>query len=240
MRLVGLQEGDVLPEMQTPPPPPPPIEQNGLPNWVSLLQSILFWLLLIGIVLYALVMYIRQNQQLMTIFRRVPGWRLLLQAVRWLRDRLRGAGRTVGDLVKTTRQRLSEIIRRAREGSPGMPALRLGRLDARQQVRFYYLALLRRSAESGRPRRPDETPAEYGAALAALLAENEESPAVHRAASGAEAGETAAQPMVATMTDTFIEARYTTHPIDADQVHLVRRAWDQLRRIFRDLARKKQ
>ena len=239
LRLVGFRNVENMPDLQAPlPPPPPAFEQQPVPDWLALLKSVLFWSLLIGIVLYALIMYIRQNQKLMAVFRRVPGWRLILQAVRWLRDQLQGAGRTVGGLVTAGRQRIEEFLRRARGASARVPALRLGRMDARQQVRFYYLAMLRRSSESGHPRHADETPAEYAASLSAVLAGHSEGPQASLTQAQTESEQVEKE--IVAMTDAFIEARYTKHTIDHDRVHLVRQAWSHLRRFLRDRSRSEE
>lgn len=237
MRLIGMTPTDFLPQPTPPLPPPSTTEESPMSDWVGLLQSAVFWILLIGIVLYALIMYVRQNKALMSVFKRVGGWHLVMQAVQWLRERFRGARRTVGGLVNISRQRVKDLLRRAQANPLGMPSLRLRSLDSRQQVRFYYLALLRRGAEVGYPRQPSETPAEYAQTLTESLEHDSLLP-------GSTSAEKAIKPSpsadIDDLTGAFSEARYSLHTIKPDHAHLARQAWNHLRQRLREDAKKRQ
>ena len=69
------------------------------------------------------------------------------------------------------------------------------KLSPRQQVQFYYLAMLRRSGENGHPRQPTQTPYEYARTLESQL------PDIDQDVDG--------------ITVEFIEARYSRHDIPA-------------------------
>jgi hypothetical protein len=80
-------------------------------------------------------------------------------------------------------------------------------------VLFYYLAMVRRGGEYGIAREPDQTPYEYQLKLQASL------PEINRD--------------LAALTEAFVEARYSRHEISEDQVGLVRRWWERIRRTLR-------
>ena len=87
------------------------------------------------------------------------------------------------------------------------------KLSPRQQVQFFYLAMLRRSGERGLPRRAAQTPYEYARTLKSQLLDVDED--------------------VTAMTDEFIEARYSRHEITPEKVGLVRRAWEHIKQALK-------
>jgi hypothetical protein len=92
--------------------------------------------------------------------------------------------------------------------------IRLRSLDPRRQVYFFYLAMVRRSAEQGLPREPSQTPSEYASALERAL------PAV---------GED-----VDALTAAFVEARYSRQEVDAGRAKIARTTWGRIRRALQD------
>jgi hypothetical protein len=84
-------------------------------------------------------------------------------------------------------------------------------------VLFYYLALIRRGGETGLPRKPSQTPYEYGRFLDKSLPEVGES--------------------VDSLTESFMEARYSNHIVEDDQVPLVQSYWERIRRALQELKR---
>jgi hypothetical protein len=241
MQLVGMNEVPLLSGLEAPlPPQVPSAEQQASPDWLGVIQSAVFWLLLLGIVFYALIMYIRHNQALMAIFRRFPGWRYLLQAAKWLRQSLGAARLSIRELVKFGRRKVGELFGQVRTISPAMPSLRLHKLNDRQLVRYYYLALLRRSAQAGYPRQPFETPTEYAENLSTMIStadtrtsnqkqaqSDKGQEPVREEEASIESGE------ITRMTDLFIESRYTQHRIDVARVRFMRKAWLHINRILR-------
>jgi hypothetical protein len=85
-------------------------------------------------------------------------------------------------------------------------------------VLFYYLAMLRRAGEHGLPRQPQETPYEYRGTLSAILADADRD--------------------LASMTETFVEARYSRHKVTAEQAGWVKRWWERIRRSLRTLRKR--
>ena len=45
---------------------------------------------------------------------------------------------------------------------------------------------------------------------------------------------------VGVLTDAFVEARYSPHPVDADHVQRIQISWQQLRRVFQRTKRQNQ
>jgi len=89
------------------------------------------------------------------------------------------------------------------------------RLPARQKVLFFYLAMVRRAGEAGLPRKENQTPYEYGQALAASLSEAKEG--------------------VDRMTEAFIEARYSRHDIPNQTARQAQSVWETIRRVLKTI-----
>jgi hypothetical protein len=86
-------------------------------------------------------------------------------------------------------------------------------MTARAIVRYYYGLLLQRGAQSGLPRNPAQTPSEYAKLL------DQRAPD--------------AAPDVDQLTETFIEARYSTHDVSDQQAAAVREWFTHIRNSLR-------
>ncbi len=212
LSLFGQESSAPLPATPLPPLPPPltPLPAATPWPWLELLKSLLFWAVFIGVIVAALVIYLRQNQELLQGLIRLPRLRQWFGRWDWLRARLLRAA-----------QRVAAWPASLRRSAPVMPAsasaawnfISLRRLSARERVQFYYLAFVRRGREHGWPRRPGQTPLEYEQMLSATLPES--------------------QPDVASLTASFNEARYSQHQISVGQVSLVQRAWEKIKHALR-------
>jgi hypothetical protein len=198
---------DTLPKPTTPlvtPGTPPP----SLSEFV---QSLIFWAVFFAIVGYVLVQFLRRHPEIVDALKRIPGMALLARLWHKLRDWLGGLSQQLEDL--------REARRKARGAAPPRSAsaphrwINPRRLSPRQQVQFYYLAMLRRSGEKGHPRQPTQTPYEYARALESQL------PEVNQDVDG--------------ITDEFIEARYSRHNIPPEHVGLVRRYWERIKQALK-------
>jgi hypothetical protein len=198
--------------------PPEPITGTAAAiPWLALLKSIAFWAVFILIVVLALAQYARQNEQVAQFLRRIFRWRWAMKALDWLRE-------TFGGVQKNLAAMLQAGLNRLRTTRPNISPdawhfINPRRLSTRQRVLFYYLALVRRASETGVLRRPSQTPQEYTRNLSAVHPE--------------------VAPDLAAMTDAFIEARYTQHPVSDEQAGLVRRFWDHVRRALRGVQHRK-
>lgn len=197
-------------------PPPPPLPTQTVTGsestWSPILKAILFWAILITVIVYAIIQFFRQNKGLAQAVGKKRGWRLILQAFAWLRERLTGLRSAVSTMVENGAQRLVNLVRRSRPGD-SWNYLSLRNLTPQQRIRFYYLALIRRSAEIGVARQASQTPYEYAQTLSREVGEESQ-----------ELNE---------LTEAFIEARYSEHAISPNQVGRVRQAWEHLRQVLK-------
>lgn len=210
-------------ELPAPYPLPTPVSSSNLEGIdipvVEWIGSIVFWATIIGLVVYLLVYFFRTRQEDVSRIVRLPLISKLVAFLRIFMGWFGGMRNRVSHAVKAGVQRL-------RQGTPvslpppnwGYTSLR--RMSPRQRVLFYYLALVRRGTESGAPRQDSQTPYEYEARLADILSIDQ---------SQLEARVSDLQ----TMTDRFVEARYSRHLVSAEQANIVRQSWQRLKHVIR-------
>ena len=212
-RLLGFFK-DQNQEPNNPEPPNlhmPPVVP-GQPNpWVEVLKSILFWSVLIGVIGFAFHQYLQQNQELWQTIRRFP-------LISWLANRFGGLSRwfhrtwrSVVSGMDAVRNRLYPA-RVVGETPEAWRFIRVRSLSPRQQVLFYFQALLRKAEKRGIRRRKAETPYEYAQTLEESMPE--------------------AQINLEPFTDTFVEARYSLHPITNEQASQAHQWWQSLRKVI--------
>jgi hypothetical protein len=98
---------------------------------------------------------------------------------------------------------------------PRSDLLRLRALDPRRQIYFFYLAMIRRGSEQGVERKSSQTPSEYAANLENVL------PSVNED--------------VHSITEAFMEARYSPRKINSEEANIVKAAWKRVRRALQML-----
>ena len=195
----------------TPPPPPPlpsiqapPPEASG-PAWFFYLRLIVFWMVVVALLYLLMRIYWRERQAM-------GGWGMrrglakLWQAVwAWL---LGWKNRVTLRFSRATQPPASEP---PQAGPSWWQRWRAH--SARERVRRLYLALLQRAAQAGHPRRPDQTPFEYEAALRPRVAGEENA--------------------LDTLTSAFVQARYSRREFPQEEVNLLRRIWQRLQTVLR-------
>ena len=214
MSLLG--KGPMSPEQPAPPPKLPPVTPSEKPvadPLLEMIQSALFWVIFIIVVLYSLRQYLGRNRALVEALRNNPflswlakGWNWLLTALGQLRVGIAGAvdaglrrlraQATVGD-VMTERTGLRN----------------LRRLSPRERVQFFYLAMVKRGNQHGVPRKPSQTPLEYSSALESAVPEINAD--------------------IEKLTDSFIEARYSRHDITPARARNVQTTWNRVKAALR-------
>lgn len=196
----------VFPEL-----PPQNLDPTQIP-WLDVVKSLIFWLIFLGITGYAFYHYIMQNKSLAAYLSKIPvvGW--ILRFGDWLRKAFQGVNEGVSRAVKTGLERILARTASFKNPLPGR-YISLRKLSPRQRVMFFYLALLRRSSESGLPRKPWQTPYEYSRDLNLELA--------------------GTQDELDEMTDAFVEARYSRHEITTERASFVKTLWDRLKKAIR-------
>lgn len=185
----------------TPTPAPPGTGPDVVPG-SEVIKSILFWTTFLGVMFFSIYYYFLRRTQFFQDMSKGTNLNWLRQFWKWLTGGLRG-------LQVQIQESLQQVVRHVRPLRPVAPwsFINLRRLSPREQVRFYYLALLRRADV---PRQPSQTPLEYEAAMQHLPPDD-----LHG------------------LTDSFLEARYTPHPITHENVSLAKRFWDNLRKAIR-------
>jgi len=192
-----------------PPQPPaqPPATGWRLPEWLG---GLVFWLLMGGIVIYALVIFL-QGRGVRLEWGRLKLLGLRLRA--WWRRWRRGV-REVAQGVRTTlAERWTRRRAKERAARPRWGLLPWRQLSPRERVRLFYLFTVRRAGERGVCRQPHQTPYEYAPVLEAGWPEVEEE--------------------LETLTQAFVEARYSARAIAPEEVEGVRQVWKRVRSALR-------
>ena len=213
-RLLGKQEQVEPPDFTRIVPQAPPVAAS--PPWQELLKSLIFWAVFVGIVGYSLYHYVKQNEELFSSLRRLPFAAGFIRFWNWLRHWAYGVNRGVAATVQAGLRRLRERRSIVTAGR-GWGFINLRRLSPRQQVMFFFLALVRRGGERGIPRHLSQTPYEYSQTLQQQLPDVEVD--------------------VNTMTEQFVEAFYSRHEITSERVGFVQRCWQRVKRALRTTIR---
>lgn len=218
--LFGAQPSEAPGPMAPPPIEPPQLvpTEPGAPDplW-EILKSLIFWAIFIVIVLYSLSQLLQLRQDWLAKLRQLPGLARLFRGWRWLWAQLRGAGRKFAvQVVETVRNLRMPTTAQQGRRPPGFVNVR--RMSPRQQVVFFYLALLRRGSQQGYNRPASQTPYEYASWLTGALPEVSED--------------------VSSMTAEFVEARYSAHEIAPARVSQVRRYWEHIKAALRNARRR--
>ncbi|MGE5378867.1 MAG: DUF4129 domain-containing protein, partial [Bacteroidota bacterium] len=203
-----------MPVFPTQPLSPTPVNET----WV-LIRSLLLWGLLIVLVVFALVQFVRQHKTILPALRRsrLASW--LILAWQWLHTNVNETG---GRLSRLLADGWQNMLSR-REGKRTLPPLRLislRSLDPRRRVFFFYHAMVRRGGELDVARKPSQTPSEYAATFGQAVPS---------------AGED-----VDSMTEAFIRARYSLQEIHASDSDTVKAAWERVRRQLQERRKAKK
>ncbi len=204
-------------QVRPPQPPPnpfmlPPAAGTSAPPTISeFVQSLIFWLIFLIAAGYIAAQFVRRHPGLAEVLLRIPGFSLLLRTWRKIRAWLGGLSRQLADLREA--RRLARQPTSTRSAGASRQYVNPHRLSPRQQVQFFYLAMLRRSGERGHPRQATQTPDEYARTLHSQLPEISED--------------------ITAITNEFSEARYSRHEITTEKVGLVRRYWEHIKRALR-------
>jgi len=216
-RLLGRDRTTPLKEL---PPLQLPRQEPGkpgiaTPNWLEILRSLLFWAAVLGMAYYVIRSYLRDHPELVQAL-------TSLGPIRALRTFLSALWRRLLGLAEAVNERIPQglALRRARKRPSTERArfFRLGALSPRERVLYYYLSILRRAGQQGFPRRHTQTPHEYDGAIRPHLPD--------------------AQPEMSRLTQDFVEARYSNHPVGPDEERQVRTRWQRVKAALRALRQK--
>jgi hypothetical protein len=208
------------------PSPPPSLElleagteANGLggasPPWFEILRSLVFWTAALAMVFYVIRSYLRDRPELLAAL-------VSLRPIRAVRDFLANLWRRLTGLAEAVAERAPRQLswRRTRQKPPEVRfrLFRLGALSPRERILYYYLSILRRAGQLGFPRHRAQTPHEYDQAIEPHLE--------------------GAEKEMFTLTQSFVEARYSRHSFDRSQDRQVRARWRQVKAALRALKHK--
>ena len=188
-----------------------PVPPAGAPAGPELIKSLVFWLVFIGVIGFSIYYYLQQHKEVVESLRRIPLLRWLIDGLGWLRNWVQGVNRGIAAAVQAGRSRMAR--RRVASSVAPWHFVNLRKLSPRQRVMFFYLAMVRRSGEQGLPRQPFQTPYEFSSTLTAQLPDVE--------------GD------VSSLTEEFIEARYTQHEITPEHAGAVQSYWERIKRALR-------
>ncbi len=202
----------------TPPPVQllPPAEPS---QTMKMIESILFWGGLAALIIIALRQYILFNKDLAEELKRFRPWRWFVLFWKRVTASMKKANKSVGIFVQNSLSRLRRIGR-APVSQNEWDFINPRRLNTRQKVIFYYLALVRRAEEAGLPRGQGQTPTEYARTLAPNLVEGKEA--------------------VEALTGSFIEARYSVHTLPREEGRRVESLWETVRRLLRSVRKSRR
>lgn len=194
------------------------------PSWIEFIKSVFFWVSFFGVIVFSVYYYFQLNWKKLNWLRRFKFINLILSFWTWVQAQIWGISRAISSAVRSGIER---VIHPEKISLPARPwnFINQRKLTPRQRILFFYMLMLRRGDKSGIPRRVGETPYEYAQSLSSKIdtLELEERPVIE----------------VGTLTEKFIEARYSTHEIDMENVSVVRLAWDRIRRVLQQIRRKK-
>lgn len=196
---------------------PPPSEPLPPPNplYGQVISSI-FWTLLIAAILASVVFLLRergykiQAKRLQGYFSIFSAW--LMDRWTWFRRRWRAARRNIAQLLTADSTPMTNnpaVQKKSRNRF-----LRVNSLSPRDQIRYFYLSIVKRANESGIKRGVNETPLEYVNDL--------------------KSGWPDAENDIEKLTNAFLEARYNTKPIDKVEVDPIKAGWKRLRNRLRN------
>jgi RsiW-degrading membrane proteinase PrsW (M82 family) len=194
-------------------PPAAPIVDSAPPPWLEVLVSVIFWTLILTIVGYAFLRFVRDRLGLLEPQEDANGtwknrvWTWLQSLWHWWRS----LGQSVQNSLS---RRLARPSGASRPPSVLSRFFSLRRLSPRGLIRYYYLSIERRAARAGKPRSPGQTPYEYQASLDGQFPDLE--------------------PDLTGLTDAFIQARYSPQPMKEQDAVAVKPLWQRIKSALRN------
>ena len=188
------------------PPPAPPLD---IPWW-NIIQSILFWGALVGVVAFALIQYLRLNKNLWNRIKSIPVIHWFNQTWQLFWAWIKGVNQNVSTYINLRLKQLSP--------TPSSSAKREWfrknvPLSPRDRVIDLYLTLVQIGKENGIHRKAGQTPYQYSQELAHNLPD--------------------VTPEVSDLTEAFVEARYSQHPVEEEKISPLHREWERIKNAFR-------
>lgn len=171
-------------------------EGGGTHPWWAFLRSLLFWLVFVGSAGYLIYIYLRDRLHLMSTI-------VAVKPLAWLREVWYALRRWWLSFVRRTRVALPGLIGQLRLSRPRPSQVAGSQSEARaltlrERLCTLYLQTLAVADEKGVPRHSSQTPYEYQAVLSAYVS--------------------VARDAWRRLTEAFVLARYSTHPVTPAKV----------------------
>ncbi len=185
------------PVTMLPPAPPEALAEPALGTsfpWLAVLRSIIFWIVALGAIGYVVYSYLKDRPETLRAIKAFKVTQIVQGWWRTLRSWWRGVRRAIREKMPA----LSLNFLRRKVANQDIRTARRKREALRDQMFDDYLETLDRAREEGFPRRDAQTPYEYHHTLDPNLPE--------------------AHAELTALTEAFIEARYSAHPVDKDDV----------------------
>ena len=211
LTLIGFETPTTPPALPPPPPVAPPPSGGTFPPWWEILRSLLFWLVALGVLGYFIKIYLEDHADTLQSLKKFKLFDGLVRFLAMLWRSLRGWAKT-GLALLPTRE---VSFKPPKPISTGRVRnwLNLRQASARQRILYYYLNILTRAEQAGLHRRQSQTPYEYEPNL------QESMPAV--------------ETEIHDVTDTFVRARYSPDEFSDQDVALIKKEWQRIKKALR-------
>ncbi|MEM7111408.1 MAG: DUF4129 domain-containing protein [Chloroflexota bacterium] len=210
----GLDGGGT--EAQEPPPPPsfeellPPQEPTEPNEMLAMLASSLLWTLIIFGVVAAVLFVMRDRGEWINgrFFQKL--WQTFKK---WLAELRHGVNEQLALVQQALQSQRQEDDSPTAPSKPPWRFIRLNSLSPRDQIRYFYLSTVKRAGQKGVNRVESNTPLEYSKQLKTHWPDAEEE--------------------LNQLTEAFLHARYSPKPVETEEVHPIKRQWQQVKRNLR-------
>ncbi len=209
----GAKETLLLPTAPPPPTPvPTPIPSSLPPPAIDsgMLLSSMFWAVGIVLGILAIQFFLRGRGGGLKTAVFHHAWQQFRQ---WLQTMWRGAGKQVQDWQQAVRARRQNQRQDEQSSQPPWRFIRINALSPREQMRYFYLSIVKRAANKGVARQKGETPLEFAQDLKESWPDTDDE--------------------VDALTDAFLRARYGRSPIKKEDVTPIKQRWRQLKSNLR-------
>jgi hypothetical protein len=196
---------------------PPPAFDTAIETAAPVTQSdpwvmgAFFWAIVAVAVITILLFYLRERGYPINNDSAKAVWHGFVGLLRSLWQWIRARTKAVIALVPVVRREKDSAETTA--ATPPWRFMRVNSLSPREQVRFYYLAAVRRAQERGVTRKPSETPLEYNRDLIETWPDAEND--------------------VEALTEAFLHARYSPDPVAKDEAGSIKQTWKRVRSTLR-------
>lgn len=220
--LARLAGTDSQPRPELPPPDlselaPPPEAFTPSQDLQAIFGSF-FWAIIVVGAIFAILFFLRERKGFINVKFLQAAWRALKS---WWHHFRQG----LSSRVKTMQQTIRTRLRASQKGDEAQRApwrfIRLNALSPRDQIRYFYLSIVRRAGQRGVARQQSETPLEYAQDLAERWPDTEVD--------------------IEGLTSAFLKARYSADAVEKEEALTTKEKWRRLRaRIRQRLAARKK